>query len=37
MKKEEIRKESELVKGNPEYQTNLVLDTLLNLKRNEQK
>ena len=32
-----VKKESELVKGTPEYQTSLVLDTLLNIKRNEQK
>lgn len=32
-----VKKESDLVKGTPEYQTNLVLDTLLNIKRNKQK
>jgi len=36
-KKVVVKKESELIKGTPEYQTSLVLDTLLNIKRNEQK
>ena len=30
-----VKKESELIKGTPEYQTSLVLDTLLNIKRNK--
>jgi hypothetical protein len=30
-----VKKESELIKGTPEYQVSLVLDTLLNIKRNE--
>lgn len=32
-----VKKESELIKGTPEYRISLVLDTLLNIKRNEQK
>lgn len=28
-----VKKESELVKGTPEYQTSLILDTLLNIER----
>jgi replicative superfamily II helicase len=35
-KKVVVKKESELVKGTPEYQTSLVLDTLLNIERNKQ-
>jgi hypothetical protein len=30
-----VRKESELIKGTPEYQTSLVIDTLLNIERNK--
>jgi len=33
----EIRKESELKKGTPEYQINLVIDNLLNIERRKQK
>jgi len=36
-KKVIVKKESELIKGTPEYQTSLVLDTLLNIERNKQK
>jgi len=36
-KKVVVKKESELVKGTPEYQASLVLDTLLNIERNKQK
>jgi len=32
-----IKQESELVKGTPEYQTSLVLDNLLNIKRLNEK
>ena len=32
-----VKKESELIKGTPEYQASLVLDTLLNIERNKQK
>ena len=32
-KKVVVKKESELVKGTPEYQASLVLDTLLNIER----
>ena len=32
-----VKKESELLKGTPEYQASLVLDTLLNIERNKQK
>ena len=32
-----IKKESELIKGSPEYKTSLVLDTLLNIRRNEKR
>jgi len=35
-KKVIVKKESELVKGTPEYQTSLVLDNLLNIERNKQ-
>lgn len=30
-----VKKESELIKGTPEYQISLVLDTLLNIDRNK--
>jgi replicative superfamily II helicase len=30
-----VKRESELIKGTPEYQTSLVLDTLLNIERNK--
>lgn len=30
-----VKKESDLKKGTPEYQTSLVLDTLLNIERNK--
>ena len=32
-----VKKESELIKGTPEYKVSLIIDTLLNLKRNEQR
>ncbi|NCN98980.1 hypothetical protein COU62_02700 [Candidatus Pacearchaeota archaeon CG10_big_fil_rev_8_21_14_0_10_35_219] len=32
-----VKKESELIRGTPEYQASLVLDTLLNIERNKQK
>lgn len=31
-----VKRESELVKGTPEYQVSLVLDTLLNIERLKQ-
>lgn len=39
VKKEKVivKKESELLKGTPEYQISLILDTLLNIERNKQK
>lgn len=36
-KNTEIRKESQLKKGTPEYQVSLVIDNLLNIKRRKQK
>jgi hypothetical protein len=35
--KAEVKKESELKKGTPEYQISLVLDNLLNIERRRQK
>ena len=35
-KNTEIKKESELKKGTPEYQTSLVIDNLLNIERRKQ-
>lgn len=32
-----IKKESELIKGTPEYQISLVLDNMLNIERNKQR
>lgn len=32
-----VKKESQLIKGTPEYQTSLVLDTLLNIERLNRK
>jgi hypothetical protein len=36
-KRIEVKKESQLKKGTPEYQVSLVLDNLLNIERNNQK
>jgi len=36
-KNTEIRKESQLKKGTPEYQVSLVIDNLLNIERRKQK
>lgn len=36
-KNTDIRKESQLKKGTPEYQTSLVIDNLLNIKRRKQR